>query len=191
MRAASHVVDNAGGRSYLRLPIFTASLPHPWRTPFDLSSARRPVRHATMPLLEALTRELERQAARLRPTSLLISSFPEVEGALARIDSVYQDLASDLAFVAALAPGMTPRPGPGLRGVSIRDDDPLCGTRNVDVIGPHFAAMLAAREHGHAASTAEQTFDFVFTSDRGNPPSAWATRCAASRSSERPARASR
>jgi EAL domain-containing protein (putative c-di-GMP-specific phosphodiesterase class I) len=145
------------------LPIFTASLPHPWRTPFDLSSARRPVRHATMPLLEALTRELERQAARLRPTSLLISSFPQVEGALARIDSVYEELAGDLAFVAALAPGMAPRNRPGLRGVSIRDDDPLRGTWNVVVIGPHFSSMLAAREHRHAGSSAEQQFDFVFT----------------------------
>ena len=152
--------------SGIPLPIFTSSLPHPWRTPFDLSSARRPVRHATMPLLEALTRELERQAARLRPTSLLISSFPQVDGALARIDSVYQELAADLAFVAALAPGMSPMHGPGLRGVSIREDDPLRGTWNVVVIGPHFASMLAAREQRPADTTSEPTFDFVFTYDR-------------------------
>ena len=156
-------VPEPGATTGIPLPILTSSLPHPWRTPFDLASSRRPVRHATMPLLEALSRELERQAARLRPTSLLISSFPEVEGSLARIDTVYEELASELAFVAALAPGMPPRRGTGLRGVSIRDDDPLRGTWNVIVLGPHFAAMLAAREHGNAH---DQAFDFVLTYHR-------------------------
>jgi len=148
------------------LPIFTASLPHPWRTPFDLASARRPVRHGTLPLLASISRELEHQATRLRPTSLLISSFPETEGFAAHIDSVYERLSSDLAFVAALAVGMEPKSGPGLRGVSIRDDDPLRGTWNVVVIGPHFAAMLAAREHRSVGARRDTGYDFVFTYDR-------------------------
>jgi len=148
------------------LPIFTAAMPHPWRTPFDLASARRPVRHGTMPLLASISRELERQAARGRRTSLLISSFPEVPGAMARIDSVYEELAEDLAFVAAFAVGSPPKRGPGLRGVSIREDDPLRGTWNVLVLGAHFASMLAARERGQAAPGEDQVFDFVFTYDR-------------------------
>jgi EAL domain-containing protein (putative c-di-GMP-specific phosphodiesterase class I) len=148
------------------LPIFTSSLPHPWRTPFDLASARRPVRHGTMPLLASITRELERQAARGHRTSLLISSFPETDGSTARIDAAYEELAADLAFVAAFTVGPTPTPGPGLRGVSIREDDPLAGTWNVVVIGAHFASMLAAREHGHPGPGEDQAYDFVFTYDR-------------------------
>lgn len=147
------------------LPIFTAALPHPWRTPFDLASARRPVRHGTMPLLASISGELERQAASLRPTSLLISSFPDAEESTSRIDTVYEDLAAELAFVAALAGDMPVRRGTGLHGVSIRDDDPLRGSWNVVVTGPHFASMLAAREHT-GSSPEVNSYDFVFTYDR-------------------------
>ncbi|MDQ6875999.1 MAG: EAL domain-containing protein [Actinomycetota bacterium] len=145
------------------LPIFTAALPHPWRTPFDLASGRRPVRHGTLPLLAAISRELERQAAQGHRTSLLISSFPEADQSTARLDTVYEELAANLAFVAAVSVGLSPKSSPGLR---IRDDDPLLGTWNVVVIGAHFAAMLAARETGHAELRAEQEYDFVFTYNR-------------------------
>ena len=148
------------------LPIFTSSLPHPWRTPFDLASARRPVRHGTMPLLASIIDELERQAARGHRTSLLISSFPSDDGSTARIDTVYNELAAELAYVAALGVELPERLAPGLRGVSIRDDDPLRGTWNVVVIGAHFASMLAAREHGHPVHGEDQPYDFVFTYDR-------------------------
>ena len=154
------------GVTGMPLPIFTASLPHPWRTPFDLASSRRRVRHGTMPLLASISRELERQAARGHRTSLLISSFPDAHGLTAGIDTVYEELAANLAFVAAFSVGLPPNLGPGLRGVNIREDDPLRGTWNVVVLGAHFASMLAARETGTAAFEDEQVFDFVFTYER-------------------------
>jgi EAL domain-containing protein (putative c-di-GMP-specific phosphodiesterase class I) len=148
------------------LPIFTAALPHPWRTPFDLASARRPVRRGTMPLLASITQELERQAAGGHRTSLLISSFPDDDGELARVNTLYDELASDLAFVGALVIGDGPKLGSGVRGVSIRDEDPLQGTWNVIAIGAHFASMLAAQERGQPAPGEDQAFDFVVTHDR-------------------------
>jgi EAL domain-containing protein (putative c-di-GMP-specific phosphodiesterase class I) len=151
------------------LPIFTSALPHPWRTPFDIASARRPVRHGKMPLLASISDELERQAAQGHRTSLLISSFPESESSIERINTIYNELAAELAFVGALGVGLPTDAEPGLRGVTIRDDDPLRGTWNVIVIGAHFASMLAAREHGHDKQSRvpeDQPFDFVFTYDR-------------------------
>jgi EAL domain-containing protein (putative c-di-GMP-specific phosphodiesterase class I) len=155
-----------GSMADIPLPIFTSSLPHPWRTPFDLASARRPVRHGTMPLLASISDELERQAAKGHRTSLLISSFPEDQASTARIDTVYNELATELAFVAALAVGLPAKLTPGLRGARIREDDPLRGTWNVIVIGAHFASMLAAREHGRPLPGEDQPFDFVVTYDR-------------------------
>jgi len=148
------------------LPLLTTALPHPWQAPFDLASARRPVRRGTMPLLASISRELERQAARGHRTSLLISSFPGSHGSDENIDTVYEELAANLAFVATLSVGVPPNLRPGLRGVSIRDDDPFRGTWNVVVLGAHFAAMLAAREDGLAGSDEDQAFDFVVTYDR-------------------------
>jgi hypothetical protein len=47
--------------------------------PFELASAHRTVRRGTIPLLAAISRDLEHQAARSSRTSLLISSFPGVD----------------------------------------------------------------------------------------------------------------
>jgi EAL domain-containing protein (putative c-di-GMP-specific phosphodiesterase class I) len=148
------------------LPLLTTALPHPWQAPFDLASARRPVRRGTMPLLASISRELERQAARGHRTSLLISSFPGSHGSLENVDTVYEELAANLAFVATLSVGAPPNLRPGLRGVSIREDDPFQGTWNVVVLGAHFGAMLAAREDTRAGSDADPAFDFVVTYDR-------------------------
>ena len=148
------------------LPLLTSALPHAWQAPFDLASARRPVRRGTMPLLASISRELERQAARGHRTSLLISSFPGSHGSLESVDTVYEELAANLAFVATLSVGILPNLRPGLRGVSIRDDDPFQGTWNVVVLGAHFAAMLAAREDRRAGSDVDPAFDFVVTYDR-------------------------
>jgi EAL domain-containing protein (putative c-di-GMP-specific phosphodiesterase class I) len=148
------------------LPIFTATLPHPSRTPFDLAVTRHPVRRGTMPLLASITEELERQALVRGRTALLVSSFPDVRGAQARVDPVPSELADNLAFVVTLAAGLPPILEPGVRGAGIHPDDPLQRTWNVIVISAHFASMLAARQHGEAEVGVEQEFDFVFTYDR-------------------------
>jgi EAL domain-containing protein (putative c-di-GMP-specific phosphodiesterase class I) len=147
------------------LPIRNTSMPHARRTPIDLVSSHRPVRHGTMPLLSAISRELERHAQRGNRSALLIRTFPNASGSTAHIDTSYDELAEDLAFVAALGVGLPPRLAPGLRGVSIAEDDPLHDAWNVIVISAHFASMLAARERD-GGSGADQSFDFVVTYDR-------------------------
>ena len=147
------------------LPIYTATLPYTWRTPFEFASAHRTVRRGTIPLLAAISREFELQAARSSRTSLLISSFPDADRWMSHMNEVYEDLAKELAFAAVLAVGMPPEPIPGLKGINIYEDDPVSGTWNVIVISAHFAAMVAAKEHPNGGS-AEQEFDFIFTYDR-------------------------
>jgi EAL domain-containing protein (putative c-di-GMP-specific phosphodiesterase class I) len=151
--------------SDIPLPIHTVSLPYTWRTPFELASAHRTVRRGTIGLLAAISRELERQAASGRRTSVLISSFPGVDQWMSQMNDVYRELADELAFAAVLGVGIAPEPSPGLRGVNIYEDDPISGTWNVIVISAHFASMLAAKARPRAGS-AEQEFDFIFTYDR-------------------------
>jgi EAL domain-containing protein (putative c-di-GMP-specific phosphodiesterase class I) len=147
------------------LPIYTASLPHAWRTPFELASGQRPVRRGPIPLLAAISRELERQAAANSRTSMLISSFPDADHGMSHMDEPYEELASELAFAAVLAVGMPPVPAPGIRAVSLHEDDPVHGTWNVIVIGAHYASMLAARESSRP-NASERGFDSIFTYDR-------------------------
>jgi EAL domain-containing protein (putative c-di-GMP-specific phosphodiesterase class I) len=148
------------------LPIFTTAMPHPWRTPFDLVSARRTVRQGTTPLLAAISRELERQAASTPRSSLLISNFPELGGRLARADAGYDEAAGQLAFGVMRTPTSSQALASELRAMTVADDDPLRGTWNVIVISAHFAAMLAGRARGRAQRAREPEFDFVVTYHR-------------------------
>jgi EAL domain-containing protein (putative c-di-GMP-specific phosphodiesterase class I) len=148
------------------LPIYGATLPYTWRTPFELASAHCTVRRATIPLLASISRELERQAARSSRTSLLISSFPGVDRWMSQMNEVYEQLATEMAFAAVLAVGMPPEPSPGLRGINIHEDDPVSGTWNVIVISAHFASMLAAKERTRENTADEREFDFIATYDR-------------------------
>jgi hypothetical protein len=148
------------------LPIYSAGLPSTWRTPFELASAHRTVRRGTIGLLAAVSRELERPAARSSRTSLLISSFPGVDRWMSQMNEVYEELAARLAFAAVFAVGMPPEPSPGLRDINIHEDDPVSGTWNVIVISAHFASMLAAKERPREDAADEQEFDFIATYDR-------------------------
>ena len=87
------------------LPIYSTGLPSAWRTPFELASAQRPVRHGAIPLLAAISRELEQQAASSSRTSLLISSFPDADRWMSDMDPVPERLANDFAFAAVLGVG--------------------------------------------------------------------------------------
>lgn len=90
------------------LPIYSAALPYTWRTPFELASAHRTVRRGAIPLLAAISRELERQAALSSRTSLLISSFPGTDHSISQMEEVYAELAADLAFAAVLGSACRP-----------------------------------------------------------------------------------
>jgi EAL domain-containing protein (putative c-di-GMP-specific phosphodiesterase class I) len=147
------------------LPIYSSALPDTWRAPFELASARRPVRHGTSPLLASISRELERQASTTKRSSVLISSFPDAERWISHRDEIYEQHATDLAYAAVIAPGIPAEPIPGREGINIYEDDPLSGTWNVIVISAHFAAMLAAKARPPGAAATEE-FDFIFTYDR-------------------------
>ncbi len=136
------------------------------RTPFELASSRRRVRRGKASLLLAISTELELQAKRRRATSFVIASFQEERRFTPRIRVLYEELADELAFVAALGAGLPPEPAPGVRGATIAAGDPLRDTWNVVVVGAHFGAMLAARELPEVAADGQRTFDFVFTYDR-------------------------
>jgi EAL domain-containing protein (putative c-di-GMP-specific phosphodiesterase class I) len=148
------------------LPIHSATLPHAWRTPFELASARHPVRRGTTRLMSTISRQLELQAADLNRTSMLISTFPNAGEFRTHMSDNYARLAATLAFAAALAVDMPPDPSPNLRGFRIAEDDPLHGTWNVIVLGPHYASMIAGRQRAAPERPTAQGFDFVFTYDR-------------------------
>lgn len=148
------------------LPIFTAAMPHQWRTPFDLVSARRTARHGETALLTAISGELERQASTGPRSALLISNIPAVRSTTESFTTDCDDLADKLVFGAMLGTTTTQTQTPTLRVMTIADNDPLQGTWNVIVISAHFASMLAGRACDHTGAGGDRAFDFVVTYDR-------------------------
>jgi DICT domain-containing protein len=123
------------------------------------------VQRGSTQLVSTISRQLELQAASLNRTSVLISTFPDAADFHAHMSANYAELGETLAFAAALAGDMPADPSPNLRGYRIAEDDPLHGTWNVMVLGPHYASMLAARQRS-PSSAEDRSFDFVFTYDR-------------------------
>jgi hypothetical protein len=80
--------------------------------------------------------------------------------------SRYEFLATRAAFCGALGHGMPVAPVAGVRGAGLAPDDPLGGERALIVIGPRFAAALAAKDLGDGGPDTERRYDVAVTHDR-------------------------
>jgi len=135
-------------------------------TPYAIVAPHAEVRRSTKRLLTAISIHLERQAAALGATGVIVSAFQTDERFTVPTRRRYTALAADAAFVAALGIGMAPEPAPGVRGASLQDDDALRGEWSVAVLGPHFAAALVAIDLGDTGPENDRRFDYALTYNR-------------------------
>ena len=135
-------------------------------SPFLCLPPATALRCSTKPLLVEVSKHLEREAARLGPTCLLLSSFQQGHHFTARTADRYRDLATTVGFVAAFGEGLTDEPTAGVRGAPLAPGDPLMDEWDVVVLAPHFAAALLARDLRSDAIDLERTFEFAITYNR-------------------------
>ena len=143
-------------------------------TPYDLLSARSRAQRATVPLLASMTRHLERQALLLDEQTVVLANFQDVEAMTPRTRRRYESLAAVSALTAVTGAGMPDAPAPGVLGTALEPGDPLGDQWVVTVVGPHFAAALAARDvppgddadPEDGAAPAARRLDHVLTYDR-------------------------
>ncbi|CAN5319591.1 hypothetical protein BH20ACT9_BH20ACT9_18840 [soil metagenome] len=135
-------------------------------TPYTVVASSRPVRRADKSLLLTISRALESQAAGLGPTGVLLAAFQDVTrfGAATRVR--YREMARRAALVAAFGVGMDAQPLRSVRGAALAADDALTGEWSVVLVGPHFAAALAAVDLGDDGPDERRRFDFVITYER-------------------------
>lgn len=146
-------------------------LPHPpppvsRATPWQQAQQLLPIRWATKPLLQAMSRTLERHAQAIGEAGVVLGTFQSADRFTDGTAALYKQLAVDAAFVAAFAVGMAAEPAKGVRGSALRRDDPLAQEWNVIVVGPHFAAALVAHDLQYDGVEDERTFDYALTYDR-------------------------
>lgn len=155
-------VGRSGGGGVTVWPVPAAAS----RSVVAAAAGGRPLSRSTKPLLLEMSWHLERQAAQLGAPGVVLSAFQTDERFTPATRGRYAALARDAAFVGALGVGMDEQPAPGVRGGHLWRDDPLVDEWAVAVVGPHFAAALAAIDLHDRGPDAERRFDYIVTYDR-------------------------
>jgi DICT domain-containing protein len=137
---------------------------HSDATPFEAAARAREVRKADKPLLLAMSKHLERQAAAIGESCLVLTTF-QTAAAFTPAQRRYAALASANAYVAVFGSGMADQPAPGVRGIDLDPEEPLSLEWNLVIVGAHFAAVLAARMT-NSATDPDSRWDYVLSHDR-------------------------
>ncbi|MGY1643650.1 EAL domain-containing protein [Geodermatophilus sp. SYSU D00703] len=147
------------------------------------------LRQAPKALLIELSKQLEREALRLGPASVVAATFQEARHFTPSTTQRYRDLVERTGFVCTLGEDLPVEPLPGLRRAPLDPADPVRGEWDVAVLGPHFAAALLARDLGDEGPDEERRFAYALTYDRDTVVRAAAALLArvAPRSGARPA----
>lgn len=136
------------------------------RTPYEVLEGGRPVMRGTKPLLRSISRQLELEALALGEEAVVLAAFQHERYFRPQVRETYVELGDRMAFAGVLGEGIAAIPGPGIRGGDLPSGDPLRSEWDVVVIGPHFAAALAARDLGDSGAEDQRRFDFAITHDR-------------------------
>lgn len=135
-------------------------------SPFKCLPGTMQLRLSGKPLLIEVSKHLERQAAELGSTCILLTTFQHAKHFTSSTERRYRALAAKVGFVAAIGEGISPHPAPGVRGGDLSADDPLHSEWDIVVLAPHFAAALIARDLGDTGPGMERSFEFALTYDR-------------------------
>lgn len=136
------------------------------RTPFDVLQNGRRVRRGTKALLRSISKSLELEAESLGASAVVLATFQYAHHYTPPVQKTYERLGQRMAFVGVLGAGLSPEPTPNVRGGHLDNRDPLLAEWDVAVVGPHFAATLAARDLGDTGPEDERRFDFVVSHNR-------------------------
>ena len=148
------------------VPLLGPLGPEPGPTPFEVLRRARPVQRGTKPLLRSISRSMELEATALGHGAVVIATFQDEIYFTPRVRKTYRTLGRQLAFTGVLGAGLSNEPEPGVRGGTLPPGDPLRREWDVAVIGPHFAATLAAWDVGDLGPENQRRFDFAVSHDR-------------------------
>lgn len=149
-------------------PLPVAARPSSWSaaTPFLTVTARHATRRGDKRLLLALSRQLEMRTRELGREAVVLANFQDERFFTLASAERYRTLAAEAVFVGAFGVGLPAEPASGVRGVALRDSDPLRGEWSVIVLGAHFGAAFVACDLGDDGPDDARRFDFAITYER-------------------------
>jgi len=134
-------------------------------TPLDLFD-RWELRVGTAPWLLALSRHLEETALAEAAPPAVLGAFEDPSCLAGATAGRWVQLGARSPLVVAFAPGMSPVPLPGVRGVDVDLGDPLREEWTLCVVGAHFAAAVIGRCLDAGGPWASRRFAYAVTHDR-------------------------
>ena len=134
-------------------------------TPYDLVIDAVHPRPNTKATLLRLTRELEAEALRTRPTHIR-ATLQDVRHVSVVTRLVYADFAARQIDVALLAQGLPAHVAAGVRGVDLAEDDPLVDQWCLVIAGGSGPVVLAATDlHAPTGPDMDRSFSYAVSHD--------------------------
>jgi EAL domain-containing protein (putative c-di-GMP-specific phosphodiesterase class I) len=119
--------------------------PGPQDTPFQVYAGRYTPTPATSATLESFAHYLEQRCSIDPEPPVVLACLRGAQLPSGAPLALLEMIARNTSFAAAFAEELPHHPVPGVRMIKLAEDDPLTHEWVLAVIGPHFAALLAAR----------------------------------------------
>ncbi|MGC5257913.1 DICT sensory domain-containing protein [Gordonia sp. DT218] len=134
-------------------------------TPYAIASASIAPRLGNKRLLIEMSKALEHQAA-IGGAAIVLGTFQHAEHFTPRTAERWRLMSEKTGLAGVYGVGLPDLREGNVHRAPLRRDDDLVDEWNVAVLGPHFAALLSARDKHSGHADLDRTFDFVQSYDR-------------------------
>lgn len=134
--------------------------------PFDIVARSPRLTTSRKPLLLAMTRHLESQAASIGEPGVVLATFQTADRLRPVEQDLYAGIADESSFVGVMAAQLPEVELRQVRQADLGPDDPVRDEWDVVALGPHYAVALIAQDVGLDVPEPQREFRYVLTHDR-------------------------
>lgn len=146
------------------LPVWSTPPPE-LATPYSIASASIAPRLGDKRLLIEMSKALEHQAA-IGGAAVVLGTFQYARHFTEQTAQRWRLMSEKTGLAGVYGVGLVDIRDGNVHRAPLAPDDDLVNEWNVAVLGPHFAALLSARDQHCGATDLSRTFDFVQSYDR-------------------------
>ena len=135
-------------------------------TPYAIASQGVRPRRGTKQLLIEMSKSLEAQAAGVGHSMIVIGTFQHKRHFTTETSKRWHLLSEATGFAGVYGVGLEDRIEGNVQHAPLEPEDDLVNEWTVAVLGPHYSALLSARDLHDNGPDLDRTFDFVQSFDR-------------------------
>lgn len=135
-------------------------------TPYAIATRDAPPRLGTKHLLVEMSKALESQAASIGTSMIAIGTFQQEKHYTDKTSARWRSLSETVGFAGVYGVGIDAVREGNVHKAPLAPDDPLVDEWTIAILGPHFSALITARDRHDNGPDMERTFDFVQSFDR-------------------------